>query len=541
MNYELSIVIPSRNEMFLKNTVDDIVKQKRGKTEVIVVLDGQWTDPPLDDHEDVRIIYVPESIGQRAAQNLGVKLSRAKYVAKTDAHCAFDEGFDVKLMETMEDDMTMVPVMRNLHIFNWVCEHCGLAIYQGPKPEKCRSEECSFDDQKFRMEIVWNPKTNPQSSAYRFNKNLQFKYFPELRERQPKTGLAETMSLQGSFFMCTREKYWSLGLCDESWGSWGQQGTEVAIKTWLSGGRVLCNRDTWYAHLFRTQSGFDHPFPIGNSQQNARKISRDIFLNNRWDKAIRPLSWILERFWKELQEVRDPEALWEPKDLDALKNVPLNKAPVLPKGPSKGILFYTTNKLPVRFAKKVQRNLQQMGLPITSVSLKPMPNFGNNIHIPLEPGKWAYFTQILVGLETMKEDIIFMVEHDCVYPKEHFDFTPPEKDTFYYNQSWWKIREDGFAVHWDAEQVSGLVAYRELLVNYYRGKIEEIVQKGFNRSYEPKTKYEVWKSAVPYLDIRQPGTLTKDKWSLNDFRTPPVNWQESTKDKIEGWKSDILK
>jgi hypothetical protein len=222
--------------------------------------------------------------------------------------------------------------MRNLHVFDWKCMNCGMRTYQGPKPEYCRNEICEsavdggdgHGNLGHQKKLVWNPKTNPQSSAYRFNKNLQFKYFPELRARLPRTGLQETMSLQGSFFMCTREKYWELNLCDESWGSWGQQGTEVALKTWLSGGRVLCNMDTWYAHLFRTQKGFSFPYPhSGASQQRAREISQDIFLNNKWPLQKYPLSWLLEKFWEPLQDVRDMEERWEPADLERLKNVPL--------------------------------------------------------------------------------------------------------------------------------------------------------------------------------------------------------------------------
>lgn len=330
MTYDLSIVIPARNEEWLTETVNDLLKHKRGKTQVIVILDGVPALKPLPEHEDLMVIQLPKSIGQRAAQNLGVKMSEAKYVAKTDAHCAFDEGFDVKLMEKMEDDITMVPVMRNLHIFDWKCKNCGLKIYQGPEPKECNNEICPKANGQsdggeghvsgFTKKLVWNPKTNPQSSAYRFNKNLQFKYFPELRSKLPRTGLQETMSLQGSFFMCTREKYWSLGLCDETWGSWGQQGSEVALKTWLSGGRVMVNFDTWYAHLFRTQTGFSFPYPhSGKSQQNARQISQDIFLKDAWPQAKYPLSWLLKKFWFALKEVNDPEAKWTEADINALK------------------------------------------------------------------------------------------------------------------------------------------------------------------------------------------------------------------------------
>jgi len=138
--YELSILIPSRNEMFLARTIEDLIENKRGKTEIIAVLDGEWAEPGIDDHPDVTVIYHSESIGQRAATNEAARLSRAKYVMKVDAHCAFDEGFDVKLLADMQDDWTMAPTMRNLHVFNWVCPD-GHSRYQG-RSGPCLEDGC---------------------------------------------------------------------------------------------------------------------------------------------------------------------------------------------------------------------------------------------------------------------------------------------------------------------------------------------------------------------------------------------------------------
>ena len=537
-HYDLSILIPARNEEFVSNTVADIVKNKRGATEVIVGLDGAWAEPGIMDHPDVRVVYVSESIGQRGMTNFLCKLSNAKYVAKCDAHTAYDEGFDVKLMNAMEDDITIVPVMRNLHVFDWVCGNCGMRSYQGPKPEQCRNEECANEPQKFEKDIVWNPKPNPQSSAYRFNKNLQFKYFPELRAKQPKTGLAETMSLQGSFFMLTREKYWSLNICDETWGSWGQQGSEVALKTWLSGGRVMCLRDTWYAHLFRTQHGFSFPYPMsGRDQDRARKISRELFLKDQWPQQVRPLSWVLKKFWFALKEVQDTEAQWTEKDIENLKQEPTEK----------GIIYYTDNQLKVSLAKKVQSQIKKSGLPIVSASLKPMDNMGRNTRIKGERGTLSYFRQIVAALEASTAEYVFFCEHDVLYHPSHFDFTPPTKDKFYYNTNVWRVRQsDGFAVTWEANQVAELCCSRELALEWYREKLKQVEAGEFDRSYEPggrdPNKFGVWHSEFPNIDVRHDGNLTKSKWSPDDFRDKStcINWQESTLDQIPGWQDLTL-
>jgi len=121
------------------------------------------------------------------------------------------------------------------------------------------------------------------------------------------------MSLQGSFFMMTKYRYKKFNVCDENFGSWGSQGIEVAVKSWLSGGRVVCNHDTWYAHMFRTQGGdFGFPYPqAGKKVQYAKKYAKELFFNNKWDKAIHPLSWLVEKFM--------PVPGWTQEDLNKLK------------------------------------------------------------------------------------------------------------------------------------------------------------------------------------------------------------------------------
>ena len=320
MNKELSIIIPARSEMFLKNTVEDILQNIEADTEIIVVLDGQWADPGIVDNERVNIIYVPESIGQRAATNLGVKLSRAKYVAKCDAHCAFDKGFDRKMIEAFKevgDKVTMVPVMNNLHAFSWNCRDCNWKMYQGPTPLKCK--RCGGIN--LRKKMIWKSKSGVHSTSYSFDAEPHFQYFEEYKHRpqyikdKAEKGLTETMSLQGSCFMCTRDKYWELNLCDENLGSWGNQGLEVAIKTWLSGGKVLVNHKTWYAHMFRTQGG-DFSFPYlqsGREVQKTKNKVKELLWSGKWNKAVYPLSWLVERFW--------PIPGWDEKVLEDLKKI----------------------------------------------------------------------------------------------------------------------------------------------------------------------------------------------------------------------------
>ena len=309
---ELSILIPSRNEMFLSRTIEDILENIEADTEIIAVLDGAWADPAVKSHERVSLVYIPEAVGQRAATNLACKLARGRCIMKVDAHCSFDKGFDRKMLEVMQDNWTMVPIMRNLWAFDWKCHHCGWKKYQGPTPERC--EQCGKAD-KIRRKMMWVGKHNPQSTSYCFDPEPRFQYFEEYKHREPyltdkKTGLTETMSLQGSCFMCTREKYWELNLCDEKAGNWGNQGIEVACKTWLSGGKVMVNHNTWYAHMFRTQGG-DFGFPYEQPGRAVHETKRNVWNHILNTQYKYPVSWLVERFW--------PVSGWTEEDLKKLK------------------------------------------------------------------------------------------------------------------------------------------------------------------------------------------------------------------------------
>lgn len=539
MKYDLSVIITARNEEFLSRTVDDVIAKKRGNTEVIVILDGNWANPPITDHPDVTIIYHSESIGQRAAINEAARLSTAKFIMKLDAHCIVDEGFDVKLMADCEYDWTVIPRMYNVHAFDWVCQSCGFRKYQSPTPEKC--EKCEKPTMK--REMIWKPRWHKRSDFMRFDSDLHFQYWGGLGDRPESKGeLAETMSFVGACFFLHRQRYWDLGGSEEEWGSWGQQGTEWACKTWLSGGKVMVNKKTWFAHMFRTQGGdFGFPYPqSGRQVEHARQRSKEFFQQGKWSGMKHDLDWLIRKF--------APVPGWEGNEA--------NKAPVVTvdsSKPTKGIIYYTDNQVPFKLGHLCRSHILKAGLPIVSASLKPM-NFGKNIVLGIPRGYVAYHKQILAALEASTADIIFFCEHDVFYHPTHFEFTPPKKDVYYYNFNWWRVRcTDGHSIHYDTHQVNFIVAYRDLLIAHYKEKVKRIEATGFDMAmgFEPgcnsrkeridDIKAERFDSAFPNLDLRYGGNLTKSRWNKEEFRNQNScqNWKETTVDKIDGWDLPI--
>lgn len=559
--YDLSVIIPARNEMFLQNTVDDLTNQKRGNTQIIVIADGGWPLPPgLKKHPDVVLYHRETSIGQRAAINHGARISNAKYIMKLDAHCRMDEGFDVKLMADCEYKDIIVPRLYNLHAFDWKCTNCGHQTYQGPKLTKCTKCEQTAEHE---MLMVWEPRWSRVTNSMRFDSDLHFQYWRDFNKsrEEGKGDFTPTMGLLGACWFLHRDFYWDIDGSDEAHGSWGQQGTEIACKAWLSGGRLMCNQKTWYSHLFRTQPGFGFPYPLTHGQtERARAYSKSFWREGRWDKAVHPLSWLVEKFWPvpgwtadALEELKATEkgrkvqfaiAMESEKNRQHVQSASDN-------GLTKGIVYYTENQCREPIFSKVQQNLKNAinGHLLVSVSLKPI-DFGENFVLGLERSYVTMFQQILMGLSQLDTDIAYLCEHDVLYAPDHFSFTPPAKDVYYYNENVWYVSaRSGRSLFHYHRSVSQLCGYRTFLLDHYRERLARIEKEGFSyrNGFEPGTRRishggydnytaQSWFAQRPNVDIRDHGTnLTRTLWKKENYRNPKytAGWEES--DHVPGW------
>ena len=539
---DLSVLVPSRNEMFLQRTIDDILSNIEGDTEIIAVCDGEWPDPAIDDHPRVTLIYHSESVGQRAATNEAAGLSNAKYIMKCDAHCAFDKGFDVKLMTNCEYDWTVVPRMYNLHAFNWKCKQCGNEKYQGPTPTSCEKCDNTTD---FEREMYWKPRLSRRSDFMRFDTNLKFNYWRAYGKRPEAQGdIADTMSLIGACWFLERERYWELGGMDEKHGSWGQMGTEIACKAWLSGGRLVVNKKTWFAHMFRTQGGdFGFPFPLkGSDVQKARDRSKQLWQGDSWPKAVHKLDWLIEKF--------KPIPDWHTEDKSREKKKQQAKVSKTTKKLTKGLIYYTDNHGDERLLKtcrgQILKCMKEYHYPIVSVSQMPI-DFGTNFVMDLPRAVLSLYKQVLKGLQESSADIIFMLEHDLLYHPSHFDFTPEKKDTFYYDHNRWAVcDETGKAVFYHTDVPSLLCAYRELLIKHYTIAIEQVAGVGWKSRYGfsppkgfPKElrvgKAKRYVAKYPSLDIRRKDAWTSKRMDKSQFRNEHgrSGWKEA--DEVPGW------
>lgn len=572
----LSVIIPARNEEWLKLTVEDVLSNIRGDTEVIVIADGQWPIEPLAHHERLSIIKTPSSIGQRAATNLGAKISDARYIMKLDAHCRVSEGFDLALAESaslMGPDVCSIPGQYNLHVFDWVCTK-GHHVYQGPtpvngctwKPKKSKPEDPICGKPAHR-EMVWKKRESRYTTAWRFDSALHFQYWGDYQEQHKDEKIHDVMSCLGACWFVDRHHFLALGGLDEAHGSWGQMGTELACKYWLSGGRLVVNKGAWFAHLFRTQGGdFSFPYPLSGAQQDvARKRSAWLWKGMNWPLAKYDLPWLLARF--------NPPG-WKKEDLDALYRrethstvdkssvdgsaVESGSAAEEHTGPSLsvvrskstiGAVWYTDNRADERILRKSLDYLTAIpNLDLIRVGIKES-EFVDQVLPNRERGYLTMFEQILAGLEALDTDIAFLCEHDVLYHPSHFELEPVE-GKYNYNINTWKVDvATGKAVTYITKQTSGLFADRKMLVEHYRKRIERVKAEGFTRrmGFEPGSHGrkervdDIGSVAVnslwPNIDLRHKKNLTSSRWSPEQFRDKRncQGWKETTADNIAGW------
>ena len=212
---------------------------------------------------------------------------------------------------------------------------------------------------------------------------------------------------------------------------------------------------------------------------------------------------------------------------------------------TKGIIYYTDNRLDEEITQRVQGQILKSGLPIVSCSLKPL-GFGKNIVLDLEPSAITMVKQILTALKASDSDYVFFCEHDVLYHLSHFNFIPPNDNIFYYNTNVWRwdYSSDKVITYDHLRSLSGLCVYRDKVLEHFNKKMKTIIDKSYDKipvtrnpawarkyGYEPSEKNgevtEEWRSEFPNIDIRHNNTMTPRKMKIEDFVHKPTGWKES--------------
>jgi len=267
----VSIIIPSRNEQFLSQTVDDIFAKARGSFEVIVVLDEK--DQPLTPRPNLIVLKKEGTPGMKSALIQGIKASTGEYIMKTDAHCMFGDSFDTILSSECEDDWIVIPRRYSLE----------------PKDWSIRTFRPIVD-----YEYIPFPFLADLASVKTGGK------WHSRRDERADILIDENMAFQGSVWFLKKKYFWGTigGFEPTTTGDdFLLESEEIGNKSWLSGGKVMTNKKTWYAHLHKGAEYGRGYFMDKRPMKRQRIYHVNYWWHNSWPKAIHPMTWLIDYFW----------------------------------------------------------------------------------------------------------------------------------------------------------------------------------------------------------------------------------------------------
>ncbi len=278
----LSVIIPSRNTPewpFLQKTIDDLFNKATGEIEIIVVLDGFIPDPPIKERDNLTILFNILPLGMRQGINAAAKIAKGKYIMKTDDHCMFAPGFDTALAEDCKDNWLAVPSRYSLDGENWTRRY-------GP-----------IDHQYLTFPFLKDNQFGYGLHGKKWHGEFGFtgKYFWREKIREHIL-IDDIISFQGSCWFMPLELFIKIGGMQEIGYYQHQEAQELCFKVWLSGGRVVRNKKTWYAHLHKGKSYGRGYRMLKHQKIRSEVYSCDLWLNDKWPQATRKFNWLIEKF-----------------------------------------------------------------------------------------------------------------------------------------------------------------------------------------------------------------------------------------------------
>lgn len=277
----VDVLIPSRNELFLSQTVADVLAKARGEVAVYVVLEGYWPQPALPEDPRVHLLHNDQPQGLRRAVNQAAAASSGDYLMKLDAHCLMSEGWDEVLSRDCADNWIVIPPRYSLDPINWTIE-------QNRKPRR---------DYHYLSSPIggWLKRQDYTMHGV--------EWWARCKERlgKPEYDLDETMSGQGSCWFMHRRHWERLGGYhpEDGYGLFINELQEIGNKTWCLGGALMTNKRCYYAHLHKgKQYGRMYHLDQADSRRGQLFCS-DFWMHDRWrhpDK-VHSFEWFIDHFW----------------------------------------------------------------------------------------------------------------------------------------------------------------------------------------------------------------------------------------------------
>ena len=227
----LSVVLPSYKDPLLFKTIQSLLDNSelpKTELEIIAVFDGYYPSGDLLINDlRVKYVHLGSNRGMRGAINAGISIAKGKFFCRLDEHCMFAPGWDKAMSDSCKENEIMTSRRYYLDPIKWeIMKEEGFVDY----------EDLS----------IQNVSEGIRKFAGRPNKKKT--------EERKDIMIDETTAMQGSCWIANRE-FWikTCGeLQTEGYGPLIQDSVEVCMKYWKAGGRLVVNKNTWFAHKHRS-------------------------------------------------------------------------------------------------------------------------------------------------------------------------------------------------------------------------------------------------------------------------------------------------
>ncbi|XP_035794256.1 putative polypeptide N-acetylgalactosaminyltransferase 9 [Anopheles albimanus] len=229
------------SEEFVKESVQRYGFNEYASSLIPIVHLKTQLDEYLRPYPKVRIVRAPTRLGLIQARILGAKNTSAPLLTFLDAHVECTTGWLEPLLEQVarNDTTIAVPLIdriddQDLHVIVNVSSHL-LGAFEW--------------DLNFGW---WYRETFPRRAAAQQLPSAPF----------------ETPAMAGGLFTITRSFFTRLGWYDEQYGVYGMENTELSIKSWMCGGRIVAVPCSHVAHIRKST----HPY-ISQEHQNVTLVN----------------------------------------------------------------------------------------------------------------------------------------------------------------------------------------------------------------------------------------------------------------------------
>jgi glycosyltransferase involved in cell wall biosynthesis len=281
---KVSVIIPSRNEPYLPQTLRDIYAGAAGDIEVIVVLDGEkQPEYNLPEYKGLRLLHNPEVKGLRWCVNHAVDVAKGKFIMKIDAHCTIGEGWDEILKADCDDNWMVVP---------------RRYFWDAPKWDYCYNKDGSISC--VDAHYYFYPYLRPYSPR------LTTRPWPERAEARKHILVDEDMGMQGSLWFMQKSLFHRLGGFNQyGYGTFSSEPEELNLKLQLGPleGKVMRNKKTWYAHWQKPAAQWwNRPAAevgrVSDLERTAGNWYCFIYwFRNQWAERVHDFEWLVDKFW----------------------------------------------------------------------------------------------------------------------------------------------------------------------------------------------------------------------------------------------------